>query len=71
MKVKQKVLLVGGIAGALVGLIAAYLYIQSNETQIDAAEAGEGEMSKISPSEAMTLGLSLLGVLRLISNLGQ
>jgi hypothetical protein len=71
MKMRQKVLIAGGIAGALVGLAAAYLYIKSNETQIQAVEEGEGEMDKVKPGEAMTIGLALLGVLRQIANLGQ
>ena len=72
MKLEQKLLLAGGIAGALIGVAAAFLYIKANESQIAAAEEGEEEaINKVSPGEAMTVGLSLLGLLRQISNLGQ
>ena len=72
MKFQQKVLIAGGIAGALVGLAAAFLYLKSNEPQIAAVEAGEAdEVGKVSPGEAMTVGLSLLGLLRQVANLGQ
>ena len=72
MKLEHKVLVAGGIAGLLIGLAAAFLYIKANESQIAAVKAGEaGEMSKVSPGEAMTVGLSLLGLLRQIASLGQ
>jgi hypothetical protein len=72
MKFAHKVLIAGGIAGALIGLAAAYLYIKSNEEQIAAVEAGEAdEMAKVSPGEAMTVGLSLIGLLRQIVSMGQ
>ena len=72
MKLEHKVLVAGGIAGLLIGLAAAFLYIKANESQIAAVDAGEtDEMNKVSPGEAMTVGLSLLGLLRQIANLGQ
>ena len=72
MKFQQKVLIAGGIIGALLGLAAAFLYVKANESQIAALESGEGDgVKKVSPGEAMTVGLSLLGLLRQIANLGQ
>ncbi len=72
MKLEQKLLIAGGIAGALIGVAAAFLYIKANEAQIVAAEEGEVDaVNKVSPGEAMTVGLSLLGLLRQIASLGQ
>ncbi|MBL7200148.1 MAG: hypothetical protein ISS56_08370 [Anaerolineae bacterium] len=72
MKFEHKTLIAGSIAGALVGLAAAFLYIKANETQIAAVESGEAEqVGEISPGEAMTVGLSLIGLLRQIVTLGQ
>jgi hypothetical protein len=72
MNVRQKLLIAGGFAGALVGVIAAFLYIKANEGQVAAVEAGEAEqMTAVSPGEAISVGLSLLGVLRLVSELGR
>jgi hypothetical protein len=71
MKFEHKALLIGGVAGTLVGLAAAFLYIKSNEDQIAAVEAGEAEsVSKISPGEALAVGLSLITLLRQIVGMG-
>jgi len=72
VKFQQKVLIAGGVAGALLGLAAAFLYVKANESQIAFLENGEADaVNKVSPGEAMTVGLSLLGMLRQIANLGQ
>jgi hypothetical protein len=72
VKLEHKVLIAGGVAGLFIGLAAAFLYIKANESQIAAVESGEAEeVNKVSPGEAMTVGLSLLGLLRQIANLGQ
>jgi len=72
VKFQQKALIAGGVAGALLGLAAAFLYLKANEPQIALLEDGEADaVNKVSPGEAMTVGLSLLGLLRQIANLGQ
>lgn len=72
MSYKQKALLFGGLAGALLGLAAAFLYVKSNEQRIAAAEAGDEEaMGKVAPGEALAVGLSIVGLLRQIVGLGQ
>jgi hypothetical protein len=71
MKFQQKALLIGGVAGTLVGLAAAFLYIKANEDQLAAIEAGQAEsMKKISPGEALAVGLSLITLLRQIVGMG-
>ena len=60
---KTKVLLVGGVIGAVVGIAAAYLYIQNNTV-------GE-EPPEISPGEGVKLGVLVFGLLRSIANLGE
>jgi hypothetical protein len=72
MEYRHKVLIAGGIAGALIGLAAAFLYVKANESQIAAVEAGDAEkVGKVSPGEAMTVGLTIIGLLRQIVTLGQ
>ena len=72
MKFEQKVLLIGGVAGALLGVAAAYLYVQNNQEQIAAANEGRTEMvAKVSPREALGVGISLVSLLRQIVGLGQ
>ena len=60
---KAKALLVGGVIGALVGIAAAYLYIQNNTV-------GE-EPVDISPGEGVKLGVLVFGLLRSIATLGE
>ena len=72
MKFQQKALLMGGIAGALIGLAAAYLYVKSNEGEIARVEAGESDkVSKISPGEALAVGVSLVALVRQIVGMGR
>jgi len=69
MKLQHKALLVGGLA---LGLAAAFLYVKNNESQIAAVEAGEADaIGKISPGEAIALGLSILALLRQIVHFGR
>jgi hypothetical protein len=58
---RAKAFLIGGVAGALLGLSAAYLYVNSVER--------EGAEPEIQPSEAVGIGLALLAVLRQIASL--
>ena len=60
---KSKILLVGGLLGLLSGLIAAYLLIQRSDQS-------EKELS-ISAGDGVKVGLGVLGVLKLISDLGE
>ena len=72
MKFEHKALLIGGIAGALVGLAAAYLYVKSNEGQLAAVEAGESAaVAQVSPREVLGVGLSIVSLVRQIVGLGQ
>jgi hypothetical protein len=60
---KSKILFVGGLLGLLSGLLAAYLLIKrSDEDQ---------ENLNISPGDGVKVGLGVLGVLKLISDLGE
>ena len=58
---RTKAFLVGGAVGALLGLSAAYIYVNSVEK--------EGVSPEIQPTEAVGIGLALLAVLRQIANL--
>jgi len=59
---KPKILIIGGIIGALMGLAAAYLFIQR-------AEREERTLS-ISASEGIKLGLVALGAMKQFAQLG-
>ena len=72
MKFEQKVLLIGGVAGALLGVAAAYLYVKNNQDQVAAVNEGRTEMvAKVTPREALGVGMSLVALLRQIVGLGQ
>jgi hypothetical protein len=60
--VKTRVLVGGAVLGALTGLGAAYLMVKSSED-------GETDI-QLSPADGIRIGLTVLGLLRLISSLG-
>jgi hypothetical protein len=59
---KSKVLLLGGVVGALTGLLGAYLLIQNAEKQNTTPEFSAGEGVK--------LGVLVMGLLRQVAQLG-
>lgn len=56
---KTTTMLVGTLAGALVGAAAAYMMIKNGER--------EDVAPKITPQQGLQVGLGLLGLLKLIS----
>ncbi len=71
MKAQQKVLLIGGIGGLLLGLAAAFLYLRANEDKLAAIEAGdEVSLRKITPVEGISVGMTIIGLLKQIVSLG-
>lgn len=59
---KTKALIVGGAVGALVGVGAAYLYVRRIEES--------GDEPAIATKDAMTIGFSLVSLLKQIANIG-
>ena len=59
---KNKVLLIGGVIGGLVGVGTAYLLVQRAEKEGTEVQLGTGE--------GIRLGLLVLGMLRQVSRLG-
>ena len=60
---RGKAFLIGGVAGALLGLGAAYIYVNAAEQS--------GEAPELSPGTAVTIGLSLLALLRQVAVIGE
>lgn len=60
---RRKAFVVGGVVGALLGLGAAYIYINAAEQS--------GEKPELSPGTAVTIGLSLLALLRQVAAIGE
>jgi hypothetical protein len=59
---KMKVMLIGGVVGALTGILGAYLLIQNAERR-DA-------LPELSAGEGVKLGVLVLGLLRQVAQLG-
>jgi hypothetical protein len=60
---RTRVLIVGGLLGALIGLGASYLLIQRADR--------EGTQVKMGTGEGIRLGMLVLGMLRQIGRLGE
>ena len=59
---KPKILIIGGLIGALMGLGAAFMFIQRAER--------ENRLPSISIAEGIKLGLVALGAMKQVSQLG-
>lgn len=62
---KRNALMIGGIVGALVGVIAANVIVKTAEQNAD----GEGGELAITPAKGMKLGMLILGLLRQIADI--
>jgi hypothetical protein len=62
-------MIIGGILGALLGVSAAHLFLQSTPIKVD--EEGHEQLPTIQPSKALTTGLGVLTVLKQITGLGR
>ncbi len=58
---RTRTFVIGGVVGALLGVSAAYIYVNSVEK--------DGKTPELRPAEAVAIGLSLLGILRQIANM--
>lgn len=61
-QLRTRIMVIGGVLGALVGLGAAYMLVQRADK--------EGQELNLSTGEGIRLGMLLLGVLRQVSRLG-
>jgi hypothetical protein len=69
MNLRTRVMIVGGVTGALIGVLAARLYLRS--APIAPGGESEVELPAVQPGDAIKLSLGILGVLRLITGLGE
>lgn len=58
---RTRAMLAGGAVGALLGVVAAYVYVNSVDKN--------DEVPDLNPAEAVAIGLAVLGVLRQIAAL--
>ena len=69
MNLKTRVMIVGGVVGALLGVSAAYLYVRSVPVEQD--EEGRERLPSINPGKALAVGLGVLTVLKQITGMNQ
>jgi len=69
MNLRTRVMLIGGLLGGLVGVLAAQLYLRSVAGK--AVESDQPELASLEPGDAIKLVLSVLGVLKLVDGLGR
>lgn len=59
---KAKTLILGAVVGAAAGVSAAYLFVRNAEQS--------GDEPAIAPSDALTIGVSLASLLKMIAGMG-
>jgi len=65
MSIRSRALLIGGLGGALVGLIGAWFYLRSAQSD------GRSDGAWPPPAKLMRLSLSIVGIVRQIAALGR
>lgn len=67
MNPRTRVMVIGGLVGGLVGVLAAQLYLRSANGGLDEGE--EVELSSPEPGDLIKLTLSVLGTLKLVDSM--
>lgn len=63
MNWRNKTLIIGAIAGILIGLAGAYIVIQRSEEL--------NNLPEVTPADGVKVGLGVLGVLRLVADIAE
>ena len=69
MNLRTRIMIGGGVLGALLGVSAAYLYMRSVPIEVD--EEGRPRLPAVQPGKALAVSLGVLTVLKQITGLGQ
>ncbi len=62
---KRTATLIGAVAGAVIGVMAAQMYVRSAEKEAEES----GESLSITPAKGLQIGVLVMGLLRQLSNL--
>ncbi len=66
MNVRNKTLIIGGLIGSALGILAAWLYVRAAREEEEAMPP-----QPVSPGKMVKLGLSIMEVLRQVTALGE
>ena len=66
---KTPILLVGGVLGAIVGVVAAHLYIRAGEEALERARQRGPQGLKLSPGTMLPIVMGVVSLLRQINGL--
>lgn len=69
MNLRARVMIIGGVLGALLGVGAAYLYLQSTPVEVD--QEGRERLPAVQPGKALTVSLGVMTVLKQVTGLGR
>jgi hypothetical protein len=69
MNLRTRVMIIGGVVGALLGVGAAYLYLKSTPIEVD--EEGRERLPPMQPAKALTAGLGVLTAVKQITGMGR
>lgn len=69
MNLRTRVTMIGGVVGALIGVLAAQLYLRSAEGE--PGGEGEADLPALEARDLIKLTLSVLGTLKLVDSLKQ
>ena len=69
MNLRARVMIIGGVLGALLGVGAACLYLLSTPIKVD--EEGHERLPAIQPGKALTVSLGVMTVLKQVTGLGR
>jgi len=67
MNVRTRVMMIGGLMGGLVGVLAAQLYLRSAERSLEEEE--EMDLPSLEPGDLIKLTLSVLGTLKMVDSM--
>lgn len=69
MNLRTRVMIIGGVIGALLGVGVAYLYLKSVPIRVD--EEGREKLPPVQPGKALTAALGLLTAVKQIVGMGR
>jgi hypothetical protein len=71
MNSRQKSMVIGGILGAVVGVLGGYLFTRSLPEPTEEQAPQKLSLRSIPPGEMVKLAIGIMGVLRSVAELGE